>query len=197
MNARPRKVTDDDVFAATYRAMQRVGPSELTLSEIAGEAGVTAAALSQRFGSKRQLLLALSEASAASAGALIEQLAESHASPLAAVRAYADCMAAMASTPEALARSLAYLQIDMMDPDFRQHLLAQGQASLQGMENLLAAAIDAGELDGARANPRLLARTLEAVISGSLMTWAMYQHGSASEWMRKNVEMVLEPHTRG
>src|SRR5262245_24467841 len=38
---RPRKVSDDDVFAAAYRVMQRVGPADLTLDAIAREAGVT------------------------------------------------------------------------------------------------------------------------------------------------------------
>ena len=67
MSPRPRKVSDEAVFAAAYRAMNRLGPGELTLAEIANEAGVTAGALVQRFGSKRALLLALSAAHAASA----------------------------------------------------------------------------------------------------------------------------------
>src|SRR4030095_15809595 len=58
--ARPRKVSGDEVFAATERAMPRLSPNELTLAAIAAEAGLTAGALVQRFGSKRDLLLALS-----------------------------------------------------------------------------------------------------------------------------------------
>ena len=46
---------------AAQRAMSRLGPGELTLADIAGEAGVTAGLLVQRFGSKRELLLALAE----------------------------------------------------------------------------------------------------------------------------------------
>ena len=65
MSPRPRKVSDEEVFAATYRAMQRLGPGDLTLAEIAAEAGVTAGALAQRFGSKRALLLALADRAAA------------------------------------------------------------------------------------------------------------------------------------
>ncbi|MCK6488186.1 MAG: helix-turn-helix domain-containing protein, partial [Planctomycetes bacterium] len=55
------KVTDEDVFAAAQRAMSRRGPHELTLADIAAEAGVTPGRLVQRFGSKRALLVALSE----------------------------------------------------------------------------------------------------------------------------------------
>ena len=56
-----RKVSDDEVFAAAYKVMQRLGPGDLTLGQIADEAGVTAGLLVQRFGSKRDLLLKLSE----------------------------------------------------------------------------------------------------------------------------------------
>src|SRR6478609_2472031 len=58
MSPRRRKAEDVDVFAALVRVMQRCGPAELTLREIAAEAGVTAGALVQRFGSKRAMLLA-------------------------------------------------------------------------------------------------------------------------------------------
>src|SRR4029078_146038 len=40
---RRRKAEDAEVFAALVRVMQRRGPAELTLREIAAEAGVTAA----------------------------------------------------------------------------------------------------------------------------------------------------------
>src|SRR4029453_14294582 len=53
MSPRRRKAEDADVFAAMGRVMRRVGPAELTLGAIAAEAGVTAGALVQRFGSKR------------------------------------------------------------------------------------------------------------------------------------------------
>ena len=61
MSPRPRKVTDNQLFAATHAVMSRVGPRDVTLAAIAKEAGVTAAVLVQRFGSKRALLLALWE----------------------------------------------------------------------------------------------------------------------------------------
>src|SRR5215216_3346341 len=56
MSPRRRKAEDADVFAALVRVMLRCGPAELTLRAIAAEAGVTASALVQRFGSKRELL---------------------------------------------------------------------------------------------------------------------------------------------
>jgi AcrR family transcriptional regulator len=195
MSPRPRKVSDSQLFAATHSVMSRVGPRELTLSVIAKEAGVTAAVLVQRFGSKRALLLALSAKYSDGADEFIAALAQQHASPLAALRAYADCMAGMAASPAALARSLAYLQIDMTDPDFRRHLVKQARATRAGLRRLIQAALEAGELDRS-ARPRQLARTIETVLSGSMITWGFYREGNASRWMRADLDAVLAPWLR-
>lgn len=193
VSPRPRKVSDEDILAATYRAMTRLGPGELTLAEIAGEAGVTAGALVQRFGSKRQLLLALSSRSAASGDDFFRSLRASHRSPLAALRAYVDCLAQMAESPAALARSLAYLQIDLTDDDFRRPLAVHARATRAGLHSLIEDAVAAGEL-APSANPASLARTIEALLTGSMMSWAMYLEGSAAQWMRDDLDAVLSPY---
>jgi AcrR family transcriptional regulator len=195
MSPRPRKVSDSQLFAATHSVMSSVGPRELTLAVIAKEAGVTAAVLVQRFGSKRGLLLALSAKYSDGAGEFIQVLAKQHASPLAALRAYADCMAGMAASPAALARSLAYLQIDMTDPDFRRHLVKQARATRAGLGRLVEAALEAGELDRS-VSPRQLARTIETVLSGSMITWGFYREGNAARWMRADLDAVLAPWLR-
>jgi AcrR family transcriptional regulator len=193
LSPRPRKVSDEEVFAATHRAITRLAPSDLTLAEIAAEAGVTAGAIAQRFGSKRALLLALARAAAESTGDFIGQLGAAHTSPLAAISAYAECMAGLAQSPAALARNLAYLQIDLADPDFRAQLSVQARATRAGLRGLLEAAIAAGELKRGT-DAVALARTVEAIISGSLMTWAFYHEGPADRWIRDDVNAVLAPH---
>lgn len=193
MSPRPRKVSDQQVLAATYRAMQRLGPGELTLAAIAAEAGVTAGALAQRFGSKRALLLALAEGAAASAGELVRGMRPAHRSPLAAVRAYAECLAQLASTPAALARNLAYLQIDLTDPDFRAHLAVQGRATREALFELLQEAVAVGEL-ARGTDPRAVARTVEVTLNGALLTWAFYREGTAARFLRRAVDAVLAPY---
>ena len=193
MSPRPRKVTDEQVFAATHRAVTRLAPNELTLAEIAKEAGVTAGALAQRFKSKRLLLLALSRAAAASTDGFIAQLKATHRSPLAAVRAYAECMAQLAQSPAALARNLAYLQIDLADPEFREQLTVQAKATRAGLRDLLESAVAAGELTRGT-DVAALARTVEAMVNGSLMTWAFYHDGPAERWIREDVNLVLAPY---
>ena len=141
MPGRPQKVTDEEVFAAAQRAMSRRGPHELTLADIAGEAGVTPGRLVQRFGSKRDLLVTLSERFAGSAGIIFAGLRAAHRSPLATVRAYAACMADLAPTPDALLRNLAYLQGDLADNVLRGHLVQNARATRREIEALVKAAV--------------------------------------------------------
>ena len=191
--ARPRKVSDEQVFAAAQRAMARVGPSELTLGLIADEAGVTAGALVQRFGSKRGLMVRMAGLLSGGIGELFAGLRSAHRSPLAVIRAYADCMATMAATPEALARNLDYLQVDLTDPELRAHLL---QTARETRRELLALVKDAkarGEL--APATPAAsLVRNIEALVSGALLTWAFHREGEAADWMRSHIDALLAPH---
>ena len=193
MSPRPRKVSDTDIYAATYRAMQRLGPRELTLAEIAAEAGVTAGAIAQRFGSKRALLLSLSEGAAASAGDMLRAIASAHDSPLAAVRAYAECMAGLASSPVALSRNLAYLQVDLADDEFRAHLRTQGRATREGIQALLDEAVAARELVP-DTDTETLARNIELALNGALFTWAVYQDGNAVDFLRDAVNVAIAPY---
>lgn len=195
MSPRPRKVTDDEIFQAAATVMQQLGPGELTLADIAAEAGVTAGALVQRFGSKRDLLLKLSESFSAGTGDMFAALRRQHRSPLAALRGYADCMAGMAATPAALMRNLSYLQIDLTDEDFRRHLERHARAAREELQKLIREAIDAGELVAAT-NAKQLARTIEAVIGGSMLSWAHYQEGTAAKYVRDDLNAVLKPYMR-
>jgi AcrR family transcriptional regulator len=192
VSPRPQKVTDEQVYAAVYRVMQRVGPDELSLAAIAEEAGVTAGLLVQRFGSRRALMVRLAELAAESSVGMIARMREQHSSPLETLRAYVSCMAGLASSPDALVRSLAYLTEDLADPELRLPLERQGRHTREGLVSLVKEARDAGELV-AGTKPKSLARTIEAIIPGSMMTWATYREGDAAKWMRRDLERVLEP----
>ena len=190
MAGRPRKVTDDDILGATQRVMQRVGPGELTLAEIAAEAGVTAGALVQRFGSKRDLLLELTRRFAAATEEMFAQLRAAEPSPLGTIRLYADCMAQMGESPATFAHHLAYLQVDLTDPDFFANLRTQAEGTRAALRALVAEAVKAGELSR-RTDVDALARALEVTITGSLWTWVFHQAGTASASMRQDVEALL------
>ncbi len=193
MSPRPRKASDEEVFVAAQRIMSRLGPAQWTLADIAAEAGLTAGALVQRFGSKRGLLVALTAQVAAATPAMFAGLRAAHPSPLAALRAYADCMAQMGESPGGLAHHLAYLQLDLTDPDLHRHVREQARATRKALGTLLEEAVAAGEL-AASVDTGALARMVEVTVSGSLLTWAFYQEGTAASWVGQDLEAVLQPY---
>jgi AcrR family transcriptional regulator len=95
------------VFGALVRVMLHRGPTELTLREIAAEAGLTAGALVQRFGSKRALLLAHARHAAATGDVGFSAPVGARAtSPLQALRAATAVHARLAESPRAALRNL-------------------------------------------------------------------------------------------
>jgi AcrR family transcriptional regulator len=180
--------------------MNRLGPGELTLADIAEEAGVTASALVQRFGSKRELLLTLSTMAAGGTADLFAGLRAGHRSPLATLMAYADCMADLGPTPAALARNLGWLLVDLTDTAFKRNVQAQTRATEREIRKLIEEAFRAGELRpiaGRKPNYDALARMTASLISGSLLNWAFHEEGPAKAWIRRDLGAALAPWVEG
>jgi AcrR family transcriptional regulator len=192
MSPRPRTTSDTAILNATHRAVTQVGPMRLTLADVAREAGVSPATLVQRFGSKRQLLLALV---ASGSGESEEQwapiLALAGKSPLQALFAYAECMATLAPTPDVLAHHLSFLQMDLVDPEFHRHALTHARGTLDFLNTTLAAAVAKGEL--APCDTTRLARAVQATVGGSLMQWAIDREGKLKKRLREDLETLLQP----
>jgi AcrR family transcriptional regulator len=188
MSPRPRATSDEDLLAATHRVVSRLGPN-LTLADVAKEAGVSPATLLQRFGSKRGLLLAFAAAGSADVSSEFTAMRAQHRSPLAALHALARCIAAMADTPEMLSNSLAFLQMDLFDPDFHRHALAHSRGMRAGIKALLDDAVDAGEL--LRTDTDTLARAVQAMMGGSLLQWAVDREGNAADRLGEDLETLL------
>lgn len=190
MSPRPRETTDEELLTATHRVVSRLGPN-LTLADVAKEAGVSPATLVQRFGSKRGLLLAFASSGSQGLGDEFARIRRAHRSPLAAVYGVAQCVAAMAVTPETLSNSLAFLQMDLVDPDFHKHALAHSRGMLAGIKALLDEAIADGELQ--RCDTTRLARAVQGLIGGSLLQWAIDRDGKAADRLREDLDSLLKP----
>jgi len=193
MSPRRRKAEDADVFSALVRVMHRRAPAELTLREIAAEAGVTAGALVQRFGSKRALLLTHARHAAATSDIGVPVPRPRTSSPLAALRTATAVYAQLARSPRAAVRNLAYLHNDLADPALHRHVLRMSLAARAHYEELIAGAIAAGELR-ASTSAKALARTIEVTLGGSFLAWAVYREGSAADWLREDLDAVLKPY---
>jgi AcrR family transcriptional regulator len=188
MSPRPRGTSDEQLLAATHRVVSRLGPN-LTLGDVAKEAGVSPATLLQRFGSKRGLLLAFAAAGSADVGSEFAAIRARHPSPLAALDELARCIAAMAATPETLSNSLAFLQMDLFDPEFHRHALAHSRGMRSGIKALLDEAVDAGELR--RTDTEALARAVQAMMGGSLLQWAIDREGKAADRVSEDLGALL------
>jgi len=195
MSPRPRETTDKEILTATGRVMQRLGPAQITLADVAREAGVVPATLIQRFKTKRGLLL---EACRTAPDATARQFGAARAkykSPLEAlVELYADC-SGFAPTPEAVANGLAYLQVDLTDREFHGITLAQFRAMREETRRLLDEAVEARELLN-DCDTEELSRLLQQVHDGAMLSWAVYREGALERWMRREVEALLRPYLR-
>ena len=121
---------------------------------------------------------------------MFDGLRASSTSPLDTIRMYADCMAAMGESPNSLAHNLSWLQVDLTDPDFNRHARRQAQDTRAELKRLVEEAVELGLLPRS-VDAAVAARLIETTVSGSLMTWAFYQEGSATDWMRHDVDRVL------
>jgi AcrR family transcriptional regulator len=193
MSPRRRKAEDAEVFAALVRVMHRRGPAELTLRAIAAEAGITAGALVQRFGSKRAMLLAHARHAAATGNTGVSVPQVKTSSPLEQLRSVTTMYAELAASPRAAIRNLAYLLNDLADPALRRHLLRLSRRARVWYEQLLADAIAAGELRS-DTDAAALARSIEVTLRGSILNWTLYREGPAGEWLRDDLDATLRPH---
>jgi AcrR family transcriptional regulator len=192
MSPRPRRSSDVEILMAAFRAIARLGPHRLTLADVAREAGLTASALVQRFGSKRALLLAAAADAAGGDAYIFPALRQRYRSPRAALLGLADCMTMMGDTPEQVAHSLAFLQMDLTDPEFRGHAVRRSRGMHAGLRALVEDAIAAGELG--RCDARRLARALEATPTGSMLAWTFHREGTLASWLRRDLRTVIAPY---
>jgi AcrR family transcriptional regulator len=194
MTPRPRSITDADILAAAGKTIIRLGPARMTLADVAREAGLAPATLMQRFGSKRGLLLALAKAALDDVEPCFQRTRAARRSPLAAVIAAATDMTQYVTSPEQLANSLAFLQMDLSDPDFSAVAAENSRRMLAGYRQLLDEAVTAGEL--APCNTARLARAVSAIAGGSLLGWALMRQGVAEKWVKADVMTLLDPYRK-
>ncbi len=177
---------------ATAQVMGRVPPGELTLALVGKEVGLAPATLLQRFGSKLGLLKALAEAGARGMPDALVAVRARHASPTQAIEAYLQGFAMLAPTADALANNLAYLQLDLTEPELRAPTQAMFSAHEDALRSMLDDAVEAGELRVPHV--AALARTLLAVAQGALIIWGVHRVGSVRAAIAREVSTVLAPY---
>ncbi|MCB5165361.1 TetR/AcrR family transcriptional regulator [Streptomyces bambusae] len=193
---RPRGTTDEAILRAAVDVIGRLGPAGLTLAAVAREVGLVPGTLVQRFGSKKGLFLALADRAVqeAEAGAAAAAPAgEPGGSALDALTALVAESLADVDTPQRFAHHLAFLCLDLNDPELYARALAVHRARQRSLAALLTRAVADGELRPGT-DAAALVRTVQAVTAGAGLTWALERDGSLAARVGHELEQALAPH---
>lgn len=190
MSPRIRTISDDDILAGLSRVLGQVGPARLTLGRLGKEVGLSPSTLVQRFGSKRKMLARLGRG-AGDAGPWLARFRAAGRGPTDALRETLLCSAALAQTPAVYRNHLAaFLLLDLADPVFRREAAKSARRNERHYREALDQAVAAAEL--LVSDTRGLARTLLALVPGSLLHWATIGTGTARAWLARDLDQVLD-----
>jgi AcrR family transcriptional regulator len=188
--ARPVETHDDTLLDAASRVLMTTGPAAFTLARVAEVAGVSAATLVKRFGSKQELLLRLSQRWVASLDQELEMAAAKRRSPLARFRAVALHNYHELDHADTAALQLAALAVDLQDDEMRE-LLHRGWGRVRSHLSIHAEqAIAEGDLVGSPP-PRQLARIVVGAMEGGCLAWSVHPEGSLVRRLGADLDALL------
>lgn len=196
MSPRPRTVDDSTILEAAVTVLGRIGPERLTLADVGQEAGLSAATLVQRFGSKRDLMLSVLKFATEGFGERFDKVVNSNDSPLESIFAAAMERAPL-TEPGALAHLLAFYLSDLGDPDFRALAIENSRKAVGGFKRMLDEAVAEGEITESYVDTAQLAETIYSLVMGTLLTWTVLGEGSYRTRVRNELDVLLRPFRRG
>ncbi len=188
---RPQRVTDEQIIEGAVRAIGKHGPAKLTLAHVADEVGVTAGAIVQRFGSKQGLLLAIGEVSGSTIEAEV-YAALARRTPLRALEHFLVRQVRALRSREQMANHMAFLHLDLANPELRARAQQHARALLAAIRRLLGAAVDAGELRDGDLDERAV--SVYTTYNGALISSALVGKGSLTSWLRSQLRVALAPY---
>jgi AcrR family transcriptional regulator len=198
MSPRPRTVDDNTILEAAARVMSRIGPERVTLADVGAEAGLSAATLVQRFGSKRDLMLSILRHSCQAVDTRFTAAMDSNESPLESLFLAAMDRVGPRDGPGSVANRLAFFMASLDDPEFHALALENSDNAIAGYMQMIDRAVAAGELSDAIIIDREgLARTIHAMTYGSLVAWSIRRQGSLRGRVRRDLDMLIRPFRRG
>lgn len=187
---RPRTITNDQVLAGVAAAVAEMGPIRLTLADVARHASVSTGVLVQRYGSKRNLLLAF----CGQQGTLLDAMRQAYEQAPDSVSGLIEAVAVSAGTDislEEFANHLAFLHLELADPEFRAVLAEHSTAVRDELAHYLAEAVAAKQLvvDDVAA----LVAAVDSIRNGTQLTWAMRPEGALGDALRRDLNTLFRP----
>ncbi|MEV4628778.1 TetR/AcrR family transcriptional regulator [Micromonospora sp. NPDC049523] len=195
MSPRPLAFTDDQILAAAASAIADLGPGALTLADVAQRTGASPATLVKRFGSKHGLLVAVSRRGVHD---VTQAFHHPCASGVPALRRLEDVLVGLTGgihRHEQMAHHVAFLMMDLTDPELYAQAGDFTAALRAGIRDLLAEAVQAGEL-AADVDLDGLAEALLVAYNGTMITWALEPRGALGERVSGQLRFLLAPYRR-
>lgn len=190
------KTDDEHLLAAAGHVLMREGPDSFTLAKAAAHAGVSAATLVKRFGSKEALFLQLSRRWASSLDGKLRACAARHDSALARFRAVALHSYHDLDHAGTAAKQLAALSVDLQHDEMRRLLHVGWGHVRRHLARHARDAVAAGELVGCPP-PRQLARLVQGAMEGGALAWSVHPAGSLVRRLRADLDALLSAWTKG
>jgi AcrR family transcriptional regulator len=201
MSPRPLAFTDDQLLAAAASAIADVGPGALTLAEVGQRTGASPATLVKRFGSKRGLLVAVARRGVYDVEQAFRDTGVDGESALSRLENVLTGLTADIRGREQMAHHVAFLVLDLTDPELYAQAREFTARLRAGIRDLLTEAAHDGELadptgtaDLADAELDELAQALLTAFNGTMITWALESRGELSDQIRAQLRFLLKPY---
>jgi AcrR family transcriptional regulator len=182
-------MTDEAIYIAGMTVLAQYGSEGLTLARLATVLGVTPAAVRQRFGSKRGLLVDMARRRAEQTEMRFAAARASSSSPLEALRAGFVAEMDMVTEPRQIANAFSAYTDNLDDPEMRAAFAAELAAMERHVGELLAEAVARGEL-AVPVTPQLVS-TLVAAAEGTMLVWAIAPRGAIKARIYEAIDTVL------
>ena len=186
---RPRVISDDAIYLAGLQVLAEHGSKGLTLARMARVLGVTPAAVRQRFGSKRGLLVEMARRRVEQTELRFASALAAHDSPLEALQAAFVAEMDRIGEPRQLANAISAYTDNVDDAEMRAAFAAELAAMERHTGELLEEAIEVGEIRGP-VTPGLVSTVLAAV-EGTMLIWAIAPRGEIKDRIHEAVEVAL------
>jgi AcrR family transcriptional regulator len=187
---------DSAILLAAAKVVTKTGPENFTLADVGQEVGLSAATLVQRFGSKRLLMLAMLEQMTSIVNGRFAAKAAEAETPLESLYAAALDRADPTYGPENVANGLAFLLMEIGDPDFRSIAVSSAAQAVEAYKTMLDNAIEVGELSPTGIDTQNLAETIHSMTLGSLMMWVIHRDLASKPRTKRDLDTLLTPHRR-
>src|SRR5512140_3168276 len=196
MSPRPRRLPDSAILDAAVKVVSRTGPERFTLADVGQEVGLSAATLVQRFGSKRLLMLAMLEQMTSIVNGRFTAKLEEGETPLESLYAAALDRADPNHGPEQVANGIAFLLMEINDPEFHAIAISSAQKAVEAYKSRLDDAIEDGDLTDSGIDTLELAETIHSMTLGSLMMWVINREAETKPRTKRDLDTLLRPYRR-